>query len=56
MAIFVNHTPCLQRLDSAAMETLAKQISRSHGAIIRVYNEAGNVIEMHKPKGDFKEP
>jgi len=32
MAIFANHTPCLQRLDNAAMETLAKQIEqRMHG-------------------------
>jgi hypothetical protein len=32
MAIFANHTPCLQRLDSEAMETLAKQIEhRMHG-------------------------
>jgi hypothetical protein len=27
--------------------------SRSHDAVIRVYNEAGNVIEMHEHKGDF---
>ena len=30
--------------------------SRSHGAVIRVYDEAGNVIETHKHAGDFKEP
>jgi hypothetical protein len=29
--------------------------SRSHDAVIRVYDEAGNVIEMHEHKGDFKE-
>jgi len=29
---------------------------RSHDAIIRAYNEAGNVIETHQHKGDFKEP
>jgi hypothetical protein len=29
--------------------------SRSHQAVIRVYDEAGNVIEMHDHKGDFKE-
>ena len=34
----------------------AKQNSRSHGAVIRVFNEAGNVIETHKHAGDFKEP
>jgi hypothetical protein len=27
--------------------------SRSHDALIRVYNEAGNVVEMHQHKGDF---
>ena len=30
--------------------------SRSADAVIRVYDEAGNVIETHKHKGDFKEP
>jgi hypothetical protein len=33
----------------------AKFYSRSHDAVIRVYEEAGNVIEMHEHKGDFKE-
>ena len=31
------------------------QYSRSHDAVIRVYDEAGNVIETHEHKGDFKE-
>ncbi len=30
--------------------------SRSHDAVIRVYDESGNVIETHEHKGDFKEP
>jgi hypothetical protein len=30
--------------------------SRSHDAVIRVYGAAGNVIETHEHKGDFKEP
>ena len=30
--------------------------SRSHPAVIRVYDEAGNVIETHEHEGDFKEP
>jgi hypothetical protein len=30
--------------------------SRAHSAVIRVYDEAGNVIETHEHKGDFKEP
>jgi hypothetical protein len=32
----------------------AIQYSRSHDAAIRVYDEAGNVIEMHEHEGDFK--
>jgi hypothetical protein len=31
----------------------AKFYSRSHGAVIRVYDEAGNVLEPHEHKGDF---
>jgi len=30
--------------------------SRSHDAVIRVCDEAGNVIETNKHKGEFKEP
>jgi hypothetical protein len=30
--------------------------SRSHDAVIRVYDAAGNVIETHEHKGDFVEP
>jgi hypothetical protein len=33
----------------------AKFFSRSHDAAIRVYDEAGNVIETHEHKGEFKE-
>jgi len=29
--------------------------SRSHSAVIRVYDGAGNVIETHEHTGDFKE-
>jgi hypothetical protein len=32
-----------------------KHDSRSHNAVIRVYDAAGNVIEAHEHKGDFKE-
>jgi len=34
----------------------AKFRSRSHNAVIRVYDEAGNLIETHEHAGDFKEP
>jgi len=30
----------------------AKSRSRSHDAVIRVYDEAGNVIEMHDHNGE----
>ena len=33
----------------------AKFFSRSHDAVIRAYDDAGNVIETHEHKGDFKE-
>jgi hypothetical protein len=33
----------------------AKFFSRSHDAVIRVYDEAGKKIEMREHKGDFKE-
>jgi hypothetical protein len=33
----------------------AQHRSRSHDAVIPVYGEAGNVIETHEHKGDFKE-
>jgi len=33
----------------------AKFYSRSYDAVIRVCDEAGNVIETHEHAGDFKE-
>ena len=33
----------------------AEQYSRSHDAVIRVYDAAGNVIETHEHAGEFKE-
>jgi hypothetical protein len=33
----------------------AVHYSRSHDAVIHVYDAAGNVIETHENKGDFKE-
>jgi len=32
----------------------AMHSSRSHDAVIRVYDDAGNVIEMHEHNGEFK--
>jgi hypothetical protein len=34
----------------------ARFYSRSHDAVIRVYGDAGYVIETHERTGDFKEP
>jgi hypothetical protein len=34
----------------------AKLYSRSHHAVIRVYDEADSVIETHEHTGDFHEP
>ena len=34
----------------------AMHLSRSHDAVIHVYDEAGNVIETHEHAGEFKEP
>ena len=33
----------------------AKFFSRTHDAVIRVYDESGAVIETHEHAGDFKE-
>ena len=34
----------------------AKFFSRAHDAVIHVYDAAGKLIEVHRHKGDFKEP
>ena len=34
----------------------AKFFSRSHDAVIRVYDGLGNVIETHEHSGEFTEP
>jgi hypothetical protein len=34
----------------------AKFFSRSHDAVISVYDDAGNVIDTHEHAGDFREP
>ena len=33
----------------------AKHCSRSHDSVIRVYDDAGNVIGTHEDKADFKD-
>jgi hypothetical protein len=34
----------------------AEHFSRSHYTVVRVFDNAGNVIETHEQMGDFKEP
>ena len=34
----------------------AKLYSRSHDAVIHVYDKAGNVTQTHEHAGDFREP
>jgi len=34
---------------------ITRSFSWSHDAVIRVYDEAGNVIETHEHEGQFKE-
>ena len=34
----------------------AKHQSRSHDAVINVYDADGKLTQVHKHKGDFKEP
>jgi len=38
-----------------APEAVTDKFSRSANAVIRIYDAAGNVIETHQHKGDFKE-
>jgi hypothetical protein len=38
-----------------ARPNVGRVYSRSHDAVIRVYNEAGNVVETHEHAGQFKE-
>ena len=33
----------------------AEFYSRSHQAVLRLYDEAGNVIQTHNHRGEFKE-
>lgn len=42
-------------LDAGAVISYAKFRSRSHDAVLRVYDDACNVIETHEHAGDFKE-
>jgi hypothetical protein len=43
------------RMEISSRRDYAKFYSRSHDAVIRVYDAAGDVIETHKHAGDCKE-
>jgi hypothetical protein len=44
------------QMQLVTQSTTAKFRSRSYDAVIRVYDDAGNVIEAHEQTGEFKEP
>jgi hypothetical protein len=44
-----------RKSDNGVAIGYAKFYTRSHDAVIRVYDEAGNVIEMHEHEGDFND-
>jgi hypothetical protein len=47
---------CVMRAECGEQLTTRKFYSHSHGAVIRIYDESGNMIETHEHKGNFKEP
>jgi hypothetical protein len=51
-------SPCgMPSQTQPAMQSPTQSFSaRSHDAVIRVYDEPGNVIETHEHAGQFKEP
>ena len=54
----LRYSPLWYRGPNAIVDAVcyAKSYSQSHPVVIRVYDAAGNVIETHEHKGDFKEP
>ena len=52
------YSPLWYRGSNAIQDAVyhAKSYSRSRRAVIRVYDETGNVIETYEHKGEFKEP
>jgi hypothetical protein len=58
----ISDAPPFGRLWYAGPDAVANAIgyaehrSRSHGAVIRVYDAAGNVIATHEHADDFREP
>jgi hypothetical protein len=54
----LSYSPLWYRGPNAIRDAIgyAKFRSRSHHAMIRVYDSAGNVIETHEQAGEFREP
>ena len=52
------YSPLWYRGSNAIRDAIghAQFYSRSHDAVIRVYDDAGNMIETHEQAGNFKEP
>ncbi len=56
VSVFALHTA--MTIDAATVSDAidyAKFRNRSHRAVIRVFDEAGNVIETHEQVGEFRE-
>ena len=43
-------------LERGLTKAMQPTVGRSHDAVIRVYDEAGNVIQTHEQASEFKEP
>jgi hypothetical protein len=54
-AAFIFADLVLAKSAKASLKTQRAE-SRSHHAVIRVYDSAGNVIETYEHAGEFKEP
>jgi hypothetical protein len=54
----LSYSPLWYRGPNAIRDAIgcAKHRSRLHDVVIRVYDEAGNVVETHEHAGEFKEP
>ena len=50
------HCRTLILTQSANAIDYAKFYSHAHDAVIRVYDDAGNVIQTHEHAGSFREP
>ena len=54
--IMLTDVHCANKVPMRCMQSDKRSIGTAHiDAVIRVYDEAGNVIETHQHKGGFKE-